>query len=138
MADLLMDSTVGGLGAALNFRLLNQNIIASNVANADTPGYKAQKLEFENALRNALEISGRLKMEASSPEHFNKADPGHIDPEIYDNPNGVVHLDGNTVDRNAEQVAMAENQIQYDAATEMLRRKIAIMKYAITEGGGGR
>ncbi len=138
MADQIYDSTIGGLNAVMNFRLMNQNVVASNIANADTPGYKAQKLEFEDALRNALEISGRLKMEGSDPAHFIKADPGHIDPEIYDNPNGVVNLDGNSVDRNAEQVALAENQIHYDAAAEMIRRKIGIMKYAIGEGGGSK
>lgn len=138
MADSIYDSTIGGLNAVMNFRLMNQNVIASNIANADTPGYKAQKVEFEDALRNALEISGRLQMEGSDPEHYIKADPGRIDPAIYDNPNGVVHLDGNSVDRNAEQVAMAENQIQYDAAAEMVRRKIGLIKYAIGEGGGGK
>jgi flagellar basal-body rod protein FlgB len=138
MSDLIYDSTMGGLNAAMNFRLMNQNIISGNIANADTPGYKAKKIEFEDALRGALEISNRLQMEASDPEHFIKADPGHIDPEIYDNPNGVIQQDGNTVDRNAEQVSMAENQIQYDAAAEMVRRKIGIMKYSISEGGGGR
>jgi flagellar basal-body rod protein FlgB len=136
MADTILDSTIGGLNAALNFRLMNQNIVATNIANADTPNYKAQKMEFEDSLRNALDIAGRLKMEADRPEHYSKADPGRIDPEIYDNPNGVVHLDGNTVDRNAEQVELAENQIQYDSAAEMLRRKLGLLKYAISEGGG--
>lgn len=136
MADQIFDSTIGGLNAALNFRLMNHNVISSNIANADTPGYKAQKMEFEDALRNALSVSGRLQMEGSDPEHFIKSEPGRIDPDIYDSPNGVVHLDGNTVDRNAEQVSMAENQIQYDTATDMLRRKLGLIKYAINEGGG--
>ncbi|MGE4234034.1 MAG: flagellar basal body rod protein FlgB [Bacteriovoracia bacterium] len=137
MADRILDSTITGLNTLMNFRLANQNLIASNIANADTPGYHAQKMEFEDAMRNAWEISERLKMDTSHPEHFIKADPGHIDPEIYDNPNGVVKLDGNTVDRNAEQVSMAENQIQYDAAAELMRRKIALLKYSINEGNGG-
>lgn len=138
MADSLFDSTMGGLSAALNFRLANQNLISSNIANADTPGYHAQKMEFEGALRDALGASERLQMEASDPEHFAKASMGHVDPEIYDNPNGVVHLDGNTVDRNAEMVELSSNQLQYDAATEMLRRKIGLLKYALSEGGGNK
>lgn len=138
MSDSIFDSTIGGLNAAMNFRLMNHNVTVSNIANADTPGYKAQKLEFEDALRDALEVSGRLPMEGGSPEHFSKADPGHIDPEIYDNPNGVVHLDGNTVDRSAEQVELASNQMQYDSAAEVLRRKLGLIRYAINEGSGGR
>lgn len=137
MADSISDSTIDGLQAAMNFRLMNHNIVAANIANADTPGYKAQKLEFEDALRNAMQISGRLAMEGSDPEHFVKADPGRIDPEIYDNPNGVVQQDGNTVDRNAEQVELASNQMQYATATEILRKKLGLIRYAIGEGGGG-
>lgn len=136
MADTLFDSTIGGLNAVMNFRLANQNVISSNIANADTPGYHAQKMEFETALRDALGVSDRLPMEASDPEHIIKADPGHIDPVIYDNPNGVVNLDGNTVDRASEMVSMAENELQYNAATELLRRKLGVLKYAINEGGG--
>ncbi|MBI2606796.1 MAG: flagellar basal body rod protein FlgB [Deltaproteobacteria bacterium] len=136
MADTLFDSTVGGLNAVMNFRLANQNVISSNIANADTPGYHAQKMEFETALRDALGVSDRMPMEASDPEHIIKADPGHIDPVIYDNPSGVINLDGNTVDRASEMVSMAENELQYNAATELLRRKLGVLKYAINEGGG--
>ena len=135
MGDQIYDRTIGGLTAAMNFRLMNQNVISSNIANADTPGYKAQKLEFEGALRDALDVSDHLQMEANDPDHLIKADPGHIDPEIYDNPNGNMHLDGNTVDRNVEQVNMAENQIAYDSAAEMIKRKLGLIRYAISEGG---
>lgn len=135
MADSLFDSTIGGLNASMNFRLMNQNVISSNIANADTPGYHAQKMEFEDALRDALNVSGRLQMEGTDPEHFTKAEPGRIDPAIYDNPNGVVRLDGNSVDRAAEMVNMAENELNYNNAAEMIRRKIGLLKYAISEGG---
>ncbi len=86
MADRIYDSTIGALDAVLNFRLMNQNVIASNIAYADTPGYKAQKLEFEGALRDAMSISGHLKMETSDRDHLSKSEPGHIDPDIYDHP----------------------------------------------------
>ena len=99
LADTLFDSTISGLNAVMNFRLANQNVISSNIANADTPGYHAQKMEFEDALRDALEVSEHLKMETSNSQHFSKAEPDKIDPVIYDNPNGVMSLDGNTVDR---------------------------------------
>ena len=47
------DPVIGALNTAMNLRLLNQNVISSNIANADTPGYKAKRVEFEQALRNA-------------------------------------------------------------------------------------
>lgn len=134
MADFLLDSTISGLNAALNFRLENQAVITSNIANADTPGYHARKLEFEGALKNALEMGDHMKMDATDPQHFRRNEPGPIEAEIYENPNGVVNQDDNSVDRNAEQVSMAENQIQYDMSTEMLRRKLGLLRYAISEG----
>ncbi len=135
MSDIF-DSTIGGINAAMNFRAQNQSVISSNIANADTPGYHAQKMEFEDALRDALNVSGRLKMEADHPEHFAKSEPGQIDPIIYDNPNGVVNLDGNTVDRTQEMASMAENELNYNSAAEIMRRKLGILKYSINEGGG--
>jgi flagellar basal-body rod protein FlgB len=136
MSDKIFDSTIAGLNAVMNFRLLNQNVIASNIANADTPGYHAKKVEFESALRDALGVSDKLQLETSDPEHFVSQNyPAHLDPFIYDNPEGKPNLDGNTVDRAQEMVAMAENEANYNAATEMVRRKIALLKYAISEGG---
>lgn len=135
MADALFDSTIGGISAALNLRLANQTVISSNIANADTPQYKAKKLEFEGALREALAVDDRMAMDADHPQHFRKSEPSAVVADLYDNPNGVVNLDGNSVDRNAEQVDLAENQIHYDSGTEMLKRKLALLKYAITEGG---
>ena len=135
MADYLLDKTITGINTALNFRLENQALISSNIANADTPGYHAMKMEFEGALKDAIELQDHLPMEAENPDHFRKIQPGSVMAEVYENPNGVMNLDGNTVDRNAEQVALAENQIHYDTGTEILKRKLGLLKYAISEGG---
>ena len=138
MADSLFDPTIAGLNAAMNFRTANQNVITSNIANADTPGYHAQKMEFEGALRDALNVSNRLQMAADDADHFAKSEPGTIDPVIYDNPNGVMNLDGNTVDRASEMVALSENELNYNTAAELLKKKLGLLKYSINEGGGGR
>lgn len=135
MADTIFDNTISGLNTALNLRLTNQGVISSNIANADTPGYHAQKFEFENALRDALKAGGYMPMDTDDPGHIPKQVPGSVMAEIYENPNGVVNADGNTVDRNAEQVSLAENQIHYDMSTELLKRKLSLLKYAIGEGG---
>ena len=132
------DPTMGALNTSMNLRLINQNVISANIANADTPGYKSQKMEFEGALRNALGTTG-----ASSPTETNSKHIAHhpteaADPEIFDDPNGVESLDGNTVDRSAEMARMAENQLLYDASAEMLKRKLGMLKYAVSDGGGNR
>jgi flagellar basal-body rod protein FlgB len=138
MTDGGFDPTIGALNTSLNLRLMNQNVISSNVANADTPGYKAKTMEFESALRDALGASVELQRAGSDARHIIHRSTNPVDPEIYDDPNGVESLDGNTVDRANEMAKMAENQLLYDASAEMLKKKLGMLKYAITEGGGNR
>ena len=131
------DPVIGALNTAMNLRLMEQGLISSNIANADTPGYKAQAMEFEGALREALGVTDHIPLERTSTEHAGHSVTDAIHPEIFDDPNGIESLDGNTVDRATEMVKMAENQLQYDAAAEMAKRKLGMLKYAISEGGGG-
>jgi len=130
------DPTSGALNTALNLRLINQNVISSNVANADTPGYKSQTMEFEGALRDALGVGGGLAPVETHGRHIVHRSTDAVEPEIYDEPNGVESLDGNTVDRAGEMARMAENQLLFDASAEMLKKKLGMLKYAISEGGG--
>src|SRR5688500_15351297 len=132
------DPIIGALNTSLNLRLLNQNVISSNIANADTPGYKAKVVEFESALRDALSTDTSLSAEHQYPKHIVHRSTDPVQPEIYDDPNGVESLDGNTVDRSHEMAKMAENQLLYDASVEMMKKKLGMLKYAISEGGGSR
>ena len=138
MVDSGFDPVIGALNTSLNLRQLNQNVISSNIANADTPGYKAKAVEFEGALREALGVEHRLVPEVTSPEHRKHLETEAVEPVIYEDPNGVESLDGNTVDRASEMAKLAENQILYDSSAELLKRKLGMLKYAITEGGGNR
>jgi flagellar basal-body rod protein FlgB len=138
MTDSGFDPTIGALNTSLNLRLMNQNVISSNIANADTPGFKAKAMEFESALRDALNTGGDLRTQETDPRHIVHSATDPVNPEIYDDPNGVESLDGNTVDRASELAKMAENQLMYDASAEMLKKKLGMLKYAITEGGGNR
>jgi flagellar basal-body rod protein FlgB len=127
------DKTLKALTTALNFREMRQELISSNVANANTPGYKAKKLDFEEALARALDVDGQMKMNATDGRHYNVGGGGfnNLEPEIYDNPNGVVSENGNTVDVEAEMAQMAENKLMYDALVQLINKKMGIMKYAI-------
>lgn len=130
---IIDDKTIQALAASLNFRQMRQEIISSNIANADTPGYKAKRVDFEAALARALDVDGNMKMNASDEEHYNVGSGGfsNLEPEIYEDSNGVVSEDGNTVDREQEFARMAENKILYDAAVQMLNKKLALLKYSI-------
>lgn len=138
MSGKIFDSTIGALNSSLNLRLANQNVIASNVANSNTPGYKAKRMDFELALRDALGVSGEMGPAKTHSDHQGPSDLDPVFPEIYEDPNGVESLDGNTVNRAEEMAKMAENQIMFNASTEMLKRKLRMLKYAISEGGGNQ
>ena len=134
----VFDPTIRALSQNLNLRLENQNVISGNIANADTPGYKAKALSFEEAMRDAMDTSDNLKLEVNAPEHFGSHGPEGVKAEVFDDPNGVESLDGNTVDRAGEMAKMKENQILYNSSIEALRKKIGMLEYAITEGGGNK
>ena len=127
------DKTVQALAASLKYRQLRQELIASNIANAETPGYKAKKIDFEEALARALDVDDELKMNTTDPKHFNVGGGGfkNLQPEIHEDANGIVSPDGNSVDRDQEMADMAENKIMYDASVQLLNKKLGLMKYAI-------
>ena len=132
----LFDKTTDSLGAAINLRLLRQSITSANIANAETPGYKAKKVDFEEALARALDIEGLRKMEGASDDHF-IVGPGAISrvkADVYDNPDINITNDGNTVDLEREMATLAENSILYKAALQLINKKLAALKYASTEG----
>ena len=132
----IFDNTTAALAATLNMRLLKHNVISSNIANAETPGYHAKKLDFEEALARALDIDGVRGMSTSSPEHFavGAGSVGKIRPDIYENPEGAINNDGNTVDLEKEMSNLAENTVMYRAALQLINKKMAALKYAASEG----
>ncbi len=136
MADIF-DTTTKALGASLNYRLLRQDTTAANIANAETPGYKAKVVEFEDALARAVDLDGKNGLTTSDPEHFalGTGALGHERVTVEDNPDIDVNNDRNTVDMDKEVGVMTENSIAYKAALQLINKKMAMLKYGITEGG---
>lgn len=91
-----------------------ETLIANNIANADTPGYKRQDIDFQTALRN--EIS-RFHY-SSLDRKIQDVDLRNLNPDVYtDHGNYSYRLDGNNVDIDTEQVELASEQIKYQALT---------------------
>ena len=126
--------TLQALATSLNFRKLRQDVIASNIANAETPGYKARRLEFEDALARAIDIEKDRSLKVNNGKHYNVGGGGvnEIEPSIFDDPNGIVNESGNTVNRDHEMALMAKNKILFDASVQLLNKKLGLLKYAIT------
>ncbi len=128
------DQTLKALAASLNFRQMRQELITSNIANAETPGYKTKRLDFEAALQRAIDIDKQQSLNTEDANHFDVGGGGfdNLQPEIYEDPNGIVSEDGNTVDRDQELALMAENKVLYDATVQLLNKKLGLMKYIVT------
>lgn len=138
MSKGIFDPTIGALNTSLNVRQLEQNVLSANIANADTPNYKAKRVEFESALREALGVGEDLRPAGTHAKHIVPSETDPIFPEVYEDPNGIESIDGNTVDRAAEMAKLAENQILYNSSVEMLKRKLGMLRYAVSDGGGGQ
>lgn len=136
MADLF-DKTTRALGAAVNLRQVRNNVISSNIANAETPGYQAKKVDFEEALGRALNVEGRPQPAGMEPGHFPVASGAlsRVRADVYENPDAAINNDGNTVELEKEMASLAENSIMYKAAIQLINKKMATLKYAVNEGG---
>lgn len=121
----------------LNQRLQRSHVINSNIANSETPGFRAIGYGFEEQLQEISGANTELPLKVNNPRHkrnaFTQAD-GTISPEVYVRPTESVSNDGNTVDVDNEMAQMAQNHILYRAATETISRKIGLLKYAIQGG----
>ena len=91
-----------------------ETLIANNLANVDTPGYKRQDIDFQAVLQNEL---GRYKY-TSLDEKVRNLDMSQLRAEVYTDAAGYSYrLDGNNVDIDTEQVELASEQIKYQALT---------------------
>jgi flagellar basal-body rod protein FlgB len=117
---------------ALKFRALRNQVLSSNIANADTPNYKARDLSFKDALNTASQKT--LGMTRTSDLH--KQAWGHTTvgaKTMYRVPHQPT-LDGNTVEMDVEQAAFAENALQYRASLAFLDGKIRTLRFALKGG----
>ena len=106
---------------ALSLRSERQRLIASNIANADTPGYVAREMDFAQALRNATG-AGRpaASLAASQPGHLGgNAGAGFTSTLMYASPS-QTNLDRNTVDMDRERASFADNAIKYEATLRFI------------------
>jgi flagellar basal-body rod protein FlgB len=136
MSNGLFDKTINGLASSIAARQVRNNVTASNIANAETPGYHARKVDFENALSRALDMDGMNSLSTSDNNHFAVGGLSAMKskPDIFENPEGSVNNDGNTVDIEKEMSALSENAILYKAALQLINKKMAALKYAASEG----
>jgi flagellar basal-body rod protein FlgB len=111
---------------ALNLRAARQELLASNIANADTPNYKARDIDFTRALQDALAGSSvKLPPVQTSAMHLEGNAGASImgSPVMYRQPL-QPSADGNTVDMDVERAQFADNALRYEASIQFLNSRI--------------
>lgn len=132
----LTDPTMRLLERALDLRAERHALIASNIANAETPHYQATDIEFEGALK---EVMSRRNLPASGRTHPRHL-PVHAEEQLAITSNVVfrkpasVGNDRNSVDLDAEMAHLAQNNLLYNATAQLLSRKFAGIRLAIDGG----
>jgi flagellar basal-body rod protein FlgB len=118
---------------ALSLRSQRQEVLASNIANNDTPGYKARDFDFKKSFEAALQKNPVKPLQSTDPRHLQPKDS--VDPLskalLYRNPR-QSGIDGNTVDMNAEMAAFSDNAIRYQAGITFMQKRIEGMRTALT------
>jgi flagellar basal-body rod protein FlgB len=121
---------------ALSLRAQRQELLASNIANADTPNYKARDIDFSNALQNALVSKGAGgPLATTAPRHLPR---GAATGDVLANGTPVLYrgevqgsVDGNTVDMDVERNQFADNALRYEAGITMINHQIKGLLAAI-------
>ena len=109
---------------ALNLRTQRQQLLASNIANADTPHYKARDIDFGSALKGAMrgQAGAALPMAVTAAGHQTTlldVAPTHL----FYRGELQANVDGNTVDMDVERAQFADNAVRYEASLNFLNRK---------------
>jgi len=128
----MIEGSISELKRALDVSHVRNRVIAENIANSETPGFKGSSVDFQRAMADA-NSSADLNMSKTNSMHIF---PGGRDEAVkIDKEGGPARADGNNVDQNMEMVRLSENAIIYSTAADLLNRKIKLLKFAIEEGG---
>ena len=132
----IFNRTVSILEKALDLRSKKHNVIASNIANMDTPDYKAFDLVIEKELQKVTGKKNNISLNQTNEAHIqspkSKADGARV--QIDDAQGLSLRGDGNTVDIDKQMANMAENSLMYEAAAKLIHKKFQGLKSAILGG----
>lgn len=108
---------IGLLEKALDIRAYYHRILASNIANVETPGYKEKDIDFRKELDGMTESPADIQVKVKSTTD-----------------GGIAAVDGNTVNMEDQIVKMTENTLMFNSLVQMINKKFSMIRYAINEG----
>lgn len=130
---IIKDKLFGIHDDALKLRSQRMSVLSSNLANADTPGYKAQDLDFKQSLQQAANVAQGLQPNRTNTGHLTIDGAAMTPKKLYRVPE-QPSLDGNTVNTEAERVKFMENSVEYQSTLSFLNSRISGVKKALSGG----
>lgn len=125
LEDFLSDLTTRVLAKSLDCCSLRQRVIANNIANVETPGFKRSEVRFGEKLREIL---------ANSSEKSAESQIRDLQPVVTLDEESPSRPNGNNVSVEKEMVDMVENSIQYEAFVQLLNLKSGMVRAALSDG----
>lgn len=137
--DSVFGTSIQLLGKSIELRSKNQNLISSNIANAETPNYTPKALVFEEELQGALKAgkggtTGGITNSRHLPLKGASSRVQNVTGRIVETPAKTPGKDGNSVELENEMTRMLENQVMYNASVQILAKKFEGIKTALREG----
>lgn len=127
-----IDNELGFHQRALSLRAYRQQVLASNIANADTPHYKARDLDFKASLQGAMGgRGGQLDLVRTAPRHLPVGNGAPAGARLLYRTETQSSVDGNTVDMDVERAAFAENAVQYEAGITFVNQMLRHIQSAL-------
>ncbi len=133
-SSFVIDKTMQAAMTALDGLSQRQTQISRNIANIDTPGYKAQNVNFEEALSKALKTTdgGKLSLSLTHQAHLTPPEKTGNYMTVSYRPGGSERADGNNVDIDVELTDMSETTITYQAVTAAVKKKFELLRTIAT------
>jgi flagellar basal-body rod protein FlgB len=125
--------TTNLLQKGLDAAQLRQDVISNNIANIDTPGFKASEVQFESYMKEALADDSGFQAKVTRPEHieFGGGSAPAVQPTVVSDDSAAMRMDGNGVDIDKQMTDLAKNSIWYDALVAKLNGELSRLKTAI-------
>jgi flagellar basal-body rod protein FlgB len=128
----LFSGTISSLENALDYSSSKQKVIAQNIANVDTPNYKAKSISFKSAFQEAL--GNTINTYRTDKRHYTFQKYNSAPAMIVNNNQVSYNENGNSVDIDKEMADLAANQIYYNALTERINGKFSTLQNVIRGG----
>jgi len=132
MSQLLFDGLHQGLQRVLDLRQAQHGLTAANLANADTPGYKAKVIPFDQILGQAVDQTEGLRR--TDERHLAGIGGDAANPDVDELEAPPWALDGNSVVAEREAARLAENSMLFSGVSQGISRRLAMLRFAAGDG----